>query len=69
MFDLQTPKRKRIGQSINKSNTSVTLPGIHKTITFSEPQRTHNKSSYLETIANIASNVEYDKKNTFYVNK
>lgn len=69
MYDLRSVKPKRCYNSVTKSNTAVTLPGINKTIVYSETERQKNKSTYLDTIAHLSSNVEYEKKDMFYVNK
>lgn len=67
MFDFRLPKGRRFN-SVTKSNTTVTLPGITKTITHDSDHK-KNKSTYLDTISHLSSNVEYEKKDTFYVNK
>lgn len=67
MFDFRLPKGRRFN-SVTKSNTAVNLPGITKTITHDSDYK-KNRSTYLDTISHISSNVEYEKKDTFYVNK
>jgi hypothetical protein len=68
MFDLRLPKGRRFN-SVNKSNTAVTLPGITKTIAYLDSDHKKNRSTYLDTISHLSSNVEYEQKDTFYVNK
>jgi hypothetical protein len=66
MADIKTPKGKKPFNSIFKSN--IALPSIYKTFATNDTSRNHNKSSYLETIGHLANNVDYETKNTIYVN-
>lgn len=67
-MDFRVAKTRKFN-SVKKSNTAVALPGIQKTIAYPEHEHKKNKSSYLETISHLSSNVEYDHKDTLYVNK
>jgi len=53
--------------TFNKSNTTVTLPGIHKHMNTSPFKNKKQTSSYLDTVAYISTNIDYDKEDKDYV--
>ena len=54
-------KSKR-GNSVNKSNTTITLPGIHKYTNPSSFKKKKQESSYLDTISYLSNNIDYEKQ-------
>lgn len=67
MSDIKPVKTKRVFHSVSKSPTTIILPGITKSVLPSDPKP--NRSSYLETIANMAASIEYEDKDAPFLNK
>ena len=68
MFDLRSHKKKAFG-SVTKSNTTVSLPGIQKSTKLSSANKQQSRSTYLDTVSYLSTNVEYEKKDVSFVNK
>lgn len=62
MSIVKTPRANQPISFFNKSNTAVALPNIYKTIPLDEEPKRSHKSGYLDTMAHLAENVDYEKK-------
>ena len=51
MFDLQSQQRSKKFASVNKSNTTVALPGIRKT---------NNKSNFIPSHSGYLNSISYE---------
>jgi hypothetical protein len=65
----QPHPKKRQYHSITKSNTALNLPGISKLTVSPETERRNNNSSYLDALGTIGPSIEYEQRNTVYINK
>jgi hypothetical protein len=66
---MRAPKSRQHISSVNKSHTTINLPGISKTLKCSETERKPNRLSYLDTINSLSENVEYGDKSAIYLTK
>ena len=58
MLGLSHASKTRRFNSVNKSNTAVALPGIHKTV-IEESNNSKHKSNYLDTVSYLSQNIDY----------